>query len=52
MTVSIGALTSGMFSRMPRVSCVAVSASAGTKSLRRGTSSTSSNVIASATIFA
>ena len=52
VTVSIGALKSGTLSVMRFVSRVCVSASPGVKSLRRGNSSTSSNVMASATIFA
>jgi hypothetical protein len=51
VTVSIGAEINGMFSSMPRVRRVWVSASLGTKSDRAGMSSTSSNVIPSWTIF-
>jgi hypothetical protein len=47
VTVSMGALTSGMFNSMPRVSLVWVSASDGTNSERDGISRTSSNVMAS-----
>src|SRR5665213_3130658 len=51
VTVSIGADSSGMFNSMARVSRVCVSASDGTKSLRAGISSTSSNVIPSCRIL-
>src|SRR5579883_1355584 len=44
VTVSIAALTMGMFSEILRVSLVRVSASAGNTSLREGTRSTSSKV--------
>jgi len=52
VTVSIGALISGMLISMPRVSRVRTSASEGTKSLNWGMRRTSSNVIASYAIFA
>src|SRR5438132_383991 len=51
VTVSIGAESSGMFRRIDRVSRVDVSASEGITPLRRGNSSTSSNVMPSATIL-
>ncbi len=51
VTVSIGAETSGTFSRIVRVSRVLVSASAGSTPERRGSSSTSSKVIPSPAIF-
>ena len=46
VTVSIGELSSGMFSRIRFVSLVVTVQSAGTISLYRGSRSTSSNVIA------
>jgi hypothetical protein len=51
VTVSIGALISGTFKRMRRVKRVEVSDSAGVKSLRPGSSSTSSNVMPSLMIL-
>src|SRR5262249_32326391 len=49
VTVSMAALTMGMFRRMLRVSCVCVLAKAGTTSERAGSSNTSSKVRASGT---
>ena len=51
VTVSIGELTSGIFSWMPRVSRVLTSTSDGTTAENRGTKSTSSNVMPVETIF-
>ena len=49
VTVSMAALMMGIFSRMLRVICVWVLASAGTTSERAGSSNTSSKVRASGT---